>query len=59
MTPNALIGKTEKPSSAEITKALGPVLKFESGWWIGWPGNKASLARGGNAFRQNAAGPFV
>jgi hypothetical protein len=24
MTPNAFIGKTEKPSSAENTKALGP-----------------------------------
>jgi hypothetical protein len=24
MTPNAFIGKTEKPASAEITKALGP-----------------------------------
>ena len=44
MTPNALIDKTEKPSCAEITKALGPLLKFESSWWIGW-GGEQGLAR--------------
>ena len=36
----AFIGKTEKPSSAEITKLSVPVLKFGSSWWIGWPVNK-------------------
>ena len=38
--PRAFIGKTEKPSSAEITKLSVPVLKFGSSWWIGWPVNK-------------------
>jgi hypothetical protein len=28
MTPNAFIGKTEKPWSAEITKALGPTAEI-------------------------------
>jgi hypothetical protein len=36
MTPNPFIGKTEKPWSAEITKALGPSAEIWSSWWIGW-----------------------
>jgi hypothetical protein len=34
MTPNAFIGKIEKPWSAEITKALGPSAEIGSSWWI-------------------------
>jgi hypothetical protein len=54
MTPNAFIGKTEKPWSAEITKALGPSAEI----WkqlVDW----LAFSRSGSAFRQNTAGPFA
>ncbi len=44
MTPNALIGKTEKPSSAEITKALGPSAEI----WkqlVDWLAREQGVAR--------------
>ena len=58
MTPNAFIGKTEKLSSGEVTKAFGPSAEI----WkqlVDWLAREqAPLSRSGSA-RQNAAGPFA
>jgi hypothetical protein len=54
MTPNEFIGKTEKPWSAEIAKALGPSAEIWKQWvdWLVFPSS-------GSAFRQNTAFPLA